>query len=263
MDDHRFDALVKMLSSGGSRRGILHTLGAGTLAALVGKIASVDDAEAKKKHRKNKKKKKCKGGTRKCNGKCIPVDNCCIDGDCAATEKCVGGECVVKRVECQNDDDCDAGEVCQNRVCVDDGNQAECQDAGDCAANESCIGGECRCIFPEKPCGDVCCASDEACVNGQCVVGQGTCAAGDDICAGDNITCNGNDNCTCATRLDDDEVRCVQFVNDSRTVCTCNNDFRCEQDFGAGTICIKGGASCPDCTLEELGRCATLCPGSI
>jgi hypothetical protein len=137
-----------------------------------------------------------------------------------------------------------------------------CQDAADCAANESCIGGDCSCSFPQKLCGDACCASNEACVGGQCLVGQGTCAAGQNFCGGNTLTCNDNADCVCGVRLDDGETRCIQFVKDSRKNCTCSNDFRCEQDIGPGTICIQGGASCIDCTINELGRCATLCPGS-
>jgi hypothetical protein len=255
MDDRRFDSFVKTLTTGGSRRAVLGMVGGGALTALTGRFVATEDVEAKKKHHK---KKKCKGGTRKCNGKCIPAADCCVDGDCAPGQNCDGGQCVGVVAECQNDGDCDAGEACLNGTCVP-GNGA-CQDAGDCAANESCIAGQCRCVFPEKPCGDVCCASDEACVNGQCVVGQGTCAAGQSICNGNDITCNGAVNCFCADRLDDGEPRCVEFINDSRDNCTCSNDFQCEQDFpNQGAICIKGGASCT-CKLEQEGRCAVLCP---
>jgi hypothetical protein len=249
MDDRRFDSLVKTLTNDGSRRGILQVLGAGTLAAVFGQLGTAQDAEAKK---KGKKKKKCKNGTTKCGKKAC----------CRADQDCVNGKCVDNGgPECVNDGDCDAGEACVNGICIPV-NNGQCLNDSDCAANEVCDNGECRCVFPQKPCGDACCASEEACVDGQCVVGQGTCQAGEDICAGDDVTCNGNASCTCGIRFDDGETRCIQFVDDSRDNCTCAADFRCEEDFGPGTICIKGGANCPDCTTNTLGRCARLCPGS-
>lgn len=249
MDDRQFDALVKTL---GSRRRVLLDLGVTVLAGLGWRFVSTEDAAAKKKHGK-KKKKKCKAGTRACNGGCIPLNNCCVDSDCGPNQTCTGGQCVAVQapLQCQNTADCSAGQVCQNGVCVVvnvpqcqvDGDcgagqrcqngqcvaDVECQVDTDCGANESCLSNTCQCTFPNKPCGDLCCASDRACVNGTCVVGKGTCTAGDDICASDDVTCNGNASCICGIRLDDGEPRCIQFVNDSRTICTCNNDFRCEQ----------------------------------
>lgn len=282
MDDRQFDSLIKTFD--GTRRGILRVIGAGTLGAIAARFTLAESAEAKKKHGK-KKKKQCKAGTRACNGGCIPQNDCCLDADCGQNQTCTGGQCVAVQVppQCQNDADCGAGQACQNGQCVVkndlecqvDGDcrpgtvcqsgqcvaAGECQNNGDCGANEICLNNTCQCKFPNKPCGDVCCASDQACVNGTCVVGQGTCAAGQSICDEHAITCNGNASCTCADRLDDGEPRCIQFVDDSRTGCNCGNDFQCEQDFGPGTICIRGGDSC-ECTLPTLGRCARLCPGS-
>jgi hypothetical protein len=252
VDTRRFDAFTRTLTTSDSpRRAILQGLGASALAAVVGRFAG-EDAEAKK---KGKKKKKCKKGTTKCGKKAC----------CRADETCVNGKCVddVEDPECVNDDQCAANEVCQNGVCVDDGNPGECQDAGDCAANESCIDEVCVCDFPDKPCGNACCASDQACVDGVCVVGQGTCNAGEDICAGDEVACNGNASCTCGIRFADGEPRCIQFVDDGEDNCTCAADFRCEDDFGPGTICIRGGENCPTCDTDTLGRCARLCPTQV
>jgi hypothetical protein len=255
MDDQRFDSLVMALTTnGGPRRRMLQALGASGLAAVTGRLGLADDAEAKKKGKKKRKKKKCKGGTTKCGKKaCCQPDQDCVNGKCVDQ----GGD-----PECVNDSDCDPGETCTNGQCIDVG-EPECEENGDCAANESCIGGQCVCDFPQKPCGGACCASDEACFNGECVVGQGTCAAGEDICAGDAGTCNGDASCTCGIRFDDGEPRCIQFVDVGKDNCTCAADFRCEEDFGPGTICIKGGANCPNCTTNTLGRCARLCSGSL
>jgi hypothetical protein len=95
-----------------------------------------------------------------------------------------------------------------------------------------------------------------------CLVGQGTCA-GEDICAGDDVTCNGNASCTCGIRFADGEPRCIQFVDVGQDSCTCAADFRCEEDFGPGTICIRGGENCPTCDTDTLGRCARLCPTQV
>jgi hypothetical protein len=261
MEDRRFDSLVKTLGSGDSRRGIMQTLGAGTLAAVFGRLGLQEDAEAKKKG-KNKKKKKCKGNTRKCNGKCIPQDNCCVDGDCEDQKFCVGGQCEkVEFQDCQTDSDCRPGEICQNGECVV---QQECQDAGDCATNELCIGGECRCSFPNKPCGAACCPENQVCFDGQCVTGEGTCNATDDVCsAGGSVTCNGNSGCRCGQRPDGG-VHCVNdFVDDARPNCICIDDADCERDFNeVGLVCIKGGPGC-QCKDTNSGRCARLCPTQV
>jgi hypothetical protein len=259
MDDRRFDSLVKTLTSGGSRRGILRTLGTATVAAVAARLGLANDAEAKK---KRKKKKKCKGNTRKCNGKCIPQNDCCVDADCEDQKFCVGGQCVTKEVGCQIDADCrGAGEICQDGECVV---QQECQVAGDCAANELCITGQCRCSFPNKPCGAACCPEDQVCLNGQCVVGQGTCPATEDICAtGIGGACNGNDDCFCGQRTDGGG-RCIGgFLDDSRDNCICVDDADCERDFNeAGLVCIKGGPGC-QCKDTDSGRCARLCPTQV
>lgn len=252
MEERRFDALVKGLTSGSeSRRQVVRALGMSGLAAVLGRLVAADDAEAKK---KRKKRKKCKNGTTRCGKKAC----------CRADQLCQNGACVDKTiVECVNDRDCARpGFVCQDGVCVDPGNGA-CQDAGDCNANELCINGECRCVFPSKPCNGACCAADEACVDGVCLVGQGTCAAGQSICDENSVTCNGNPACTCADRLDDDEPRCIQFIDDSRSGCTCGDDFDCEVDFpNQGAVCIKGGDSC-ECNRTDIGRCARLCPTQV
>lgn len=256
MDDRRFDSLVKTLSSGGSRRGMLQTLGGSALAAVAVRLGLADDAEAKKKGKNKKKKKKCKNGTTKCGKKAC----------CRADQSCVGGKCVddVEDPECLSDDQCDINEVCQNGICAIDANPIECQNAGQCAANELCIAGRCRCNKPNKPCGEACCPENQVCLDGQCVIGAGTCPAGDSICEnGNEDACNGNNACFCGLRNDTEEVRCIGgFVDDSQPNCNCIDDGDCERDFGIGTICIQGGPGC-ECQDTDSGRCARLCPTQV
>lgn len=118
MDADRFDQLVARLTSGPSRRDALKGLVAGALTTA-GLTSLDDDAAAKGKgHGKKrhggkargkskgrdhavsdeKKKKKCKGGKKRCNGKCrnIKTDpkNCGGCGiKCDSDQICVRGEC--------------------------------------------------------------------------------------------------------------------------------------------------------------------------
>jgi hypothetical protein len=232
MDDHRFDTLVKTLTTGGSRRWILHTLGAGTLAAVFGRFTAEEDADARKKG-KNKKKKKCKGNTRKCNGKCISQDNCCVDADCRLAEiVCQNGECVAQ-LECQNDGDCGANEVCQNGTCVPDPGQF-CQGNGDCNGGEVCFAGTCVPI-------------------------AGTCAATDDHCAVNESLCNagGAGDCFCLQRFAGGAA-CTEIFVPGAICGGCDSDDDCEF-IEAGSVCVSAVAfGCP-CDPGE-GICARLCP---
>jgi hypothetical protein len=249
LDERRFDSLVKTLTAGGSRRGILQFLGASALASALGRFAAGEDVAARKK----RKKKKCKGNTTKCGKKAC----------CRADQNCENGTCVDKAgvLECRVDADCRGlEETCQNGQCVP---RAACQNAGDCAANQFCIAGECICGVPNKICGAECCLENQVCLNGECVVGQGTCPATDEVCiSGVEVACNDDDDCFCGQRADGD-VRCIGgFFDDSRDNCICIDDADCERDFGAGAICIKGGPAC-QCQDTDSGRCALLCPSQI
>lgn len=90
MDATRFDAFVRSLTGGVTRRGLSRALaGLGAIGGLSALLGS-GEAEAKK---KRKKKKKCKG-KRKCGKKCVPKSGCCTDADCGSGGKvCVGNVC--------------------------------------------------------------------------------------------------------------------------------------------------------------------------
>jgi hypothetical protein len=252
MDDHRFDALVKTLTTSGSRRSVMQALGGGALAALFGRFIATEDAEAKKKHRKHKKRKKCKRGKRKCNGKCIPKANCCVDADCAVDERCEAGQCLAKRVGCLNDDDCEVGEFCQSGVCIGD----ECLNDDDCDAGKICQNNLCVPAPPECVENDDC-ASGEACFGGTCVLIAGTCDATDDHCAVEESLCNpGAGDCFCLQRFGGGAACMKTFVPGE--VCGgCSSDAQCEA-IEAGSVCVLG---CPTFECEPgQGICARLCP---
>jgi hypothetical protein len=236
MDNRQFDALVKTVTSGGTRRGLLRTLGAGTLAAIVGRLGTEHAAEARKK--KKKKKKKCKNATKLCGQQCIPQGNCCLDADCGNQEACINGVCSGKivAVGCQSNADCRFDEFCQNGNCLPDPVPDPvpiCQDNGDCG-------------------------SGEACFAGTCVLIQGTCAATDDHCAVVEALCNPspNNECFCAQRFGGGAACIQEFVPGA--VCGgCVNDAECDA-VDPGSVCVSPVENGCPCDPGQ-GICARLC----
>jgi hypothetical protein len=109
VDDRRFDAIVRMLDAIQTRRGTMR--GAAALLGL-GLLADPETGEARKRRRRRGKRKRCRGGTSRCNNRCVDTrtdrNNCgaCFK-DCDDDEACIDGECVEVRV-------CPAGEeFCQ------------------------------------------------------------------------------------------------------------------------------------------------------
>ncbi|MFH2020595.1 MAG: hypothetical protein ABIJ34_04225 [archaeon] len=93
----------------------------------------------------------CKDGFHECNGDCFPKTTCCMDSDCADTEKCDNGECIdaCKNVVCTiKNSVCLKGDcVCkdgffksQNGDCI---KQGTCNSDSDCTNVESCKQGVC------------------------------------------------------------------------------------------------------------------------
>jgi hypothetical protein len=111
MNGQPFDALVRTLFAGSSRRGLLAAVTSGLVASLVHPLAA-DETEAKRRRRRKKKNKRgagsptspppiqptpCQGGERLCpEGICVPVEECCLqekacNGGCIPVEECCGG----------------------------------------------------------------------------------------------------------------------------------------------------------------------------
>ena len=80
---------------------------------------------------------------------------CNVDDDCDAGEVCVDNACVPD-VECNVDDDCDAGEVCVDNACVPD---VECNVDDDCDAGDICVDNECV-SDPDIFCDEGLCSED-------------------------------------------------------------------------------------------------------
>lgn len=119
MDDARFDAVTRRFTARFNRRtglGLLASLGAAGLAlpgvtdarrkptkkitiCHKGKTIKIDK-DKKKQHLKHGdtlgkcKPGQCAGGTKPCDGGCIPKADCCTNGDCNNGDICVNGDCV-------------------------------------------------------------------------------------------------------------------------------------------------------------------------
>lgn len=98
MDPNRFDALTRSLTSlrhrAPSRRGLLHAVGGGLLAAAAVEAPAADAA-----------KKPCKGGKKRCGKKCVDVQTSAANcgkckNKCGANLVCEGGACVAAPDRC-------------------------------------------------------------------------------------------------------------------------------------------------------------------
>lgn len=60
----------------------------------------------------------CAVGQKPCQGRCIPSNQCCVDGDCApGAPRCCNGTCI-RPNECCANSECGVGRVCQGGSCV-------------------------------------------------------------------------------------------------------------------------------------------------
>ncbi|MFM9106534.1 MAG: hypothetical protein ACKOWF_07525 [Chloroflexota bacterium] len=187
MDSSRFDAMIRDLAAGESRRSVLGAAGAGLLAALgfagpaAAKCGKNKPCGECRRCKKGKCKKKpdgaqCSGGT-------------CQRGQCAAscTPSCAGRECGGNGCggscgSCPATESCNASGICvctpdcAGKVCGDDGCGGSC---GSCAANQTCSDGACQCVpscggrnCGPDGCGGSCgsCVLGNSCSGGQCGV---------------------------------------------------------------------------------------------
>lgn len=86
MDAERFDTLVRAVSAGATRRGLLTGLAGGTGALLA--LAGAGDGAARKRRKKKRKKNQRR--------------TCPRDFDCRDSQNCIGGRCVCDETLCAN-----------------------------------------------------------------------------------------------------------------------------------------------------------------
>ena len=203
----------------------------------------------------------CKPGTKPCNGKCIPQENCCELGDCTGTGKfcpapntpCVcfagidcGGNCTAPDGDCCSDADCAGGKTCQGNVCRCPSGQKPCnggcipqsQCCGGCSSGKPCQNGTCQCPSGQAECGGGCCPLNEVCDNGTC------------RCPGNRVIVNGRCVRPCSTASDCGGCGCGTAVGSPQKIChgnptdkPCQNSSQCSSnelcmDFlFAGRVC--------------------------
>lgn len=136
MDAEQFDALLRSLTSGASRRRVLASLMPGLLAALTSRHGEVADARKK---RKGKKKRRC---TPRCNGKTCGSNGC--RGSCG---RCDGGTCVAGVCQCSSElvfcrGACIPG--CIGEAIISPLTCACCQTGPDCVSDIDCCSGICQ-----------------------------------------------------------------------------------------------------------------------
>ena len=89
---------------------------------------------------------------------------CKTDKDCSnKSERCVFGKCE----QCIDDKDCEAGQLCERNVCID---EPECRQDADCPEGKSCDEGQC---VAAQATASRSCEVDQECEDGQrCVEGH-------------------------------------------------------------------------------------------
>lgn len=239
MDVLRFDALVRQLGQGESRRRFLGLVGGTTLGGLaaVG-LASESDARKKKK-KKSCKKKKC-GECQACKkGKCLAK----TDGTACSGGTCEDGVCRSVN-NCPPAQVCDLAETC----CTDGINSVD--GVSYCGADQQAI---CTCPAGDDFCqgtdGAQCCLSGDAChESGACVTE--TCSASNDFCEMEFAACGNG--CGCVSSVDGVNA-CASFATFAcPTSSECANDAQCPGD----DICVNVGCRCGGGTL---GLCFSAC----
>ena len=231
MDADRFDALLRALIAGSSRRGVLAGLTSALLAASPRAFGD-EHAIAKRNHRRKRKKR-----NKKKNKSSSPPVTC--------TPSCAG------------------------KLCGDDGCGGTCGIA--CGGGKSCLGGSCLCPSGQEDCQGTCipdaacctsadCDPGEICVQRQCVIGQGTCPLGANACGGAGLGCDGNPACVCFQSTAG-ETRCGKTGTSSTTECgSCASDADCTALLPdvPGVFCVLGFGTFCDC--EGAGFCLMPCP---
>lgn len=115
------------------------------LAASFGAFACGDEEDPK-----DDKKGTCEEPLVACGDTCVDTqtnkdhcgacNNACAEGEVCEEGVCVGGS----SVECETDDECDEGFVCNEEgKCVEETTEPECESDDDCEGDLVCVDGYC------------------------------------------------------------------------------------------------------------------------
>jgi hypothetical protein len=287
MDDGHFDHVARDLADGrGSRRAVLRFLASGVVGLLASRLGFFEVTEAKSKNTKRKrrsrrtpndalqaegKRKGKKGGKKKPKLQLPPPQpppvECAGDGDCAACERCLGGECSFGLVA-----PCDRT-ACQEPVCNVSTNTWECRRTclhpeavccqGQCLASPPCGGGKqldpstCQC---ECPAGQWQCADGSCVPSTQCCAGEKSCPGG--VCVSADQCCPGQKRCGDGSCIAEDQCcadapppLCASGCQ--RIVCL-NGQFQC-QNLALGTPCRMPGGTDGTCCNGQCTREVLTC----
>jgi hypothetical protein len=185
-----------------------------------------------------------------------PTSECAVDTDCLlGFERCSSdGVCVDRLVDCFEDDDCEAGNICTNEVCV-----SGCRVDGDCASNEECNNN--RCIVTEP--GSRRCDTQADCEEGERCDGRGFCVPGEDL------QCTGGADDPCEEGLPvASGFACKDYRNGRGPVCyfACAERTFCSalsttpttattvNECPEGSICLAGGCRPSECSGPVSGQ---------
>lgn len=241
MDIQRFDALVRQLGQGETRRRLLGLFGGTALGGLMATTFG-PEAEAKKKKKKKKscKKKKC-GECQVCQkGKCQPK----ADGTACTDGACEGGVCV-------GINNCPPAQVCElAETCCTDG--INCiTDVCFCGENQQEV---CSCPAGDEYCegadGAQCCLTGDTCASiGACVTE--TCSANNGFCEFEWALCG--ENCGCFSSVGGAHVcGSLEGFECPPDPSQCNTDGNCSGD----DVCVNVGCRCGG---GFVGLCISAC----
>jgi hypothetical protein len=180
---------------------------------------------------------------------CVGPDGpeCETDEECAEGELCDEGECVPALPDCEADGDCAAGEVCEAGECVPA--PPDCEADGDCAEGEVCEAGECVPAPPECE-NDGDCAEGEICESNECVPAPPECENDGDCAEGE--ICESNE-CVPAPPECENDGDCAEGE-----VCESNEcvpGLECTEDAECGELEICESNECVSVECKVDGQC--------
>ena len=185
-----------------------------------------------------------------------PPQTCNDNGDCDVGEVCVRGSCQPQSPGgCINDDDCDEGEVCVRGFCTGQNPtectiDADCDDEDACNGAEACVSGSCQAGTP------LVCDDSNACTDDSCDPAIGCVFADDDAnTCDDSDACTQTDTCVAGSCTGSNEKVCPVTDTQCQTPGTCNPaDGSCSDPENVEGSCDDGNA-CTQTDTCVAGSC--------